>query len=405
MFGRIILSALTVAAYVAFKVFYLPVQTLIAGSAAGAQFAASNSAALLTTWTFAGLSAINIIAAVLFLGILLIIWLAPLKNFAKWFAPVLIFGMILMPTSSKAYYDQKDFTEAYTILPNWSAFWIPDTGDNKTDQVQFDSAAYLEKNKVAAKRFIIPHAKLSGTGSFWDFYVPAGRLILVDRTTYSHEWVDNIERGDNAKKDGFPCQSNDGINITAGVSVGAKVEEKDAAIFLYNFGVNSNLVKGSNINDPAVIFQSVYYGRSLREVMADTGRKKIQTLVCNEIGSRSFDQANKDYVSIMKTVDKNANEYFKSVGITISFIGWADTFEFDHDIQAAVNRAYVANIEAANAQKLQPYASTILALAQADALRNFGAKSDGKLPSTVVGSIPDVTSLLGAFGHFPVPTK
>ena len=59
------------------------------------------------------------------------------------------------------------------------AFWIPDVGDNKTNQAQLDSEDYLKANKLSVKRFIVPHAKLSGTGSFWDFFVPAGRLIIV----------------------------------------------------------------------------------------------------------------------------------------------------------------------------------------------------------------------------------
>ena len=54
------------------------------------------------------------------------------------------------------------------------------------------------------KRFIVPHVKLQGSGGFYDFYVPAGRLIIVDRTTYSREWVDATDRGTSKKKEGFP---------------------------------------------------------------------------------------------------------------------------------------------------------------------------------------------------------
>ena len=58
-------------------------------------------------------------------------------------------------------------------MPNESAFWVPDIGDNRS-QDAFDSASYLEKNKIAAKRFLIPHQTLRGTGwGFWgDYYVP-----------------------------------------------------------------------------------------------------------------------------------------------------------------------------------------------------------------------------------------
>ena len=107
-------------------------------------------------------------------------------------------GLIFWQTSAYAYYDKNDVTEAYTILPNESAFWIPDVGANKDNQAKLDSEAYLNDNKVALKRFIVPHAKLSGSSGAWgwaDYYVPSGRLIIVDRTPYSREWVDAADRG------------------------------------------------------------------------------------------------------------------------------------------------------------------------------------------------------------------
>ena len=129
--------------------------------------------------------------------------------------------------------------------------------------------------------------------------------------------------------------------------------------------------------------------------MDDVGRKKVQTLVCNEIAGRSFDQANAEANQIIAAVGKAATDYFASVGITLDFIGWADTFTFDPVVQDAVNRRYVASQDQAIAAELAPYASTIQALAAADALRSFGRKSDGRLPSTIVGLPTDLGSLLG----------
>ena len=134
----------------------------------------------------------------------------------------------------------------------------------------------------------------------------------------------------------------------------ASVREEDAAKFLYNFGVNQ---PRGNPNDPQIIFASVYYGRSLWQVMDDVGRKKIQTLVCNEIGKRNFDQANADYIPMMGDIEKATRAYFSNYGITINFIGWADTFEFDKEVQTAVNNRYEAD-------KLGPVMATLQAVAQ-----------------------------------------
>jgi len=256
-----------------------------------------------------------------------------------------------------------------------------------------DSADYLNSNKVALKRFVIPHAKLNNSGGWasWDYYVPTGRLIIVDRSTYSREWVDAHDRGTSASKQGFPCQSSEGINITVGVSIGASVTEDNAAKFLAKFGVRP---PQGNRNEPAVIFTSVYYGRSLVEVMDAVGRHKVQTLVCNEIAKRTLDKANADATAIILKVNEDIIKFFEPYGVTIDFIGWADTFSFDNEVQTAINRRYIASQDQYVAQTLQPFATTIQQLAAADALRSFGARTDGKLPTTIVGLPVGLGSLL-----------
>ena len=168
--------------------------------------------------------------------------------------------------------------------------------------------------------------------------------------------------------------------------------EANAAKYLYRFGV---LSPAGDRGDPKIIFTSVYYSRKLSDVMDDVGRKKVQTLVCDEITSRTFDKANAEAVTIMQNVMRNATEYFAAVGITLDFIGWADTFTFDHAVQDAVNRRYIATQDQAVAAQLAPYASTIQVLAAADALRSFGQKTDGRLPTTIVGLPTELGSLLG----------
>jgi len=418
MIFRIILTMLASFGIGFIHIVYNPVATIMLGQTAGDQFVPNNMVAVRAAVTISIFQHIDAMLSIAGLIIFAVIWWAPMMRFVSAakkelnssdlvIAAMLVGGLLYSPTPAKAFYATTDITEAYTILPNWTAFWIPDTGDNITDQATLDSSAYLDKKKVATKRFIVPHAKLTGTGGWggWDAYVPTGRLIMVDRTTYSHEWVDSVDRGSSNKKEGFPCQTNEGINITAGVSVGARVDEKNAATFLYNFGVNAPKVQ--NMSDPQEIFRSIYYGKSLTEVMQDTGRKKIQTLVCNEIGKLGFDDANKKMVAIMDAVETKANAFFNGMGITITFIGWADTFTFDRNIQDSVNSSYETTIQASNYAKLLPYADLLKTFATADAVRKF----NGALPSTFVGQLPDwisgilaPTTLKGATAAFPSVT-
>jgi len=344
--GRIISTVVTLLVYGGVMSLYNPVSTLVQGAVAGQQFENSNTAYLQSVYTFSFFSGASTILTLLAAAIILFIWLKPLRALITHMTTLgLVGAALLMPQDRAwAFAETTDKTEVYTILPNQSAFWVPDVGANKDTQSQFESEQYYQERKVAAKRFIIPHAKLAGSAgtsllSGWDYFVPTGRLFIVDRTPYSREWVDQTDRGTASIKQGFPCQSKEGLNITVGISVGTSVNEDNAAKFLYNFGV---IQPKGNPQDPQFIFTSVYYGRSLEAVMDDVGRKKVQTLVCNEIGKRSFDQANADVVPMMDTIEKNTKEYFASVGITLNFIGWADTFEFDKEIQSAVNHKYEA---------------------------------------------------------------
>ena len=358
MLGRIFGSIAVLAIYGIVDEIFNPIATLVTGEAAGHQFDNSNMAYLQSIYTMELFSGTGLILTLLAAAALLAIWLKPLRELIKGAATLgLISAALLMPHDKAwAYADTVDKTEAYTILPNQSAFWVPDTGANKDTQAQFESESYYNERKVASKRFVVPHAKLGGTGGFlgWDYYVPTGRLYIVDRTPYSREWVAGAARGTSNKDESFPCQSKDGLNIRTGVSIGTSVSEDNAAKFLYNFGVTPP--KG-NPTDPQVIFTSVYYGRSLSDVMDDVGRKKVQTLVCSEIGKRVFDQANADVVPMMKDIEKNTRDYFASVGITLNFIGWADTFEFDKEIQVAVNQRYVAESLASAIPILQQVAA------------------------------------------------
>ncbi len=387
---RAVYSAVAILLYAWINFLLYPASTLLTSEIAGRQFENSDTSYAGATVGMRLFGHFGIPFLVL-LAVLVAIWWRPVRRLLPPFGFIL--GLLALSHPAAAYYDKTDFTEAYTVLPNESAFWIPDAGANKDNQAQIESEAYLNANKVALKRFVVPHTKLSGSGSFYDFYVPSGRLIIVDRTPFSREWVDATDRGTSKRREGFPCQSREGLNIAVGVSIGTSVTEANAAKYLYRFGVVS---PQGDRNDPKVIFTSVFYSRKLAEVMDDVGRKKVQTLVCDEVTARTFDQANNDAVKIMDSVKQKAAEYFSAVGITLDFIGWADTFTFDPAVQEAVNRRYIASQDQAIAALLAPYAATIQALAGADALRSFGHKTDGKLPTTIVGLPTELGPLIGS---------
>ncbi|HET6235054.1 MAG TPA: hypothetical protein VFE41_08830 [Acetobacteraceae bacterium] len=206
-----------------------PAATMLTGQAAGSQFENSDTSYFGSILGLRIFGHLGIPFVLLLLIVIVLIWLGPLRRFIPGTAMVGASRVLFGVAPAQAYHDKSDYTEAYTILPNESAFWIPDVGANKDSQAQLESEAYLNANKVALKRFILPHVHLSRLGGFFDFYVPAGRLIIVDRTPFSRDWVDAAGRGTSEQKQGFPCQTAEGLNVTAGESIGASVLEPNAA--------------------------------------------------------------------------------------------------------------------------------------------------------------------------------
>jgi hypothetical protein len=368
---RLIASAVAVAAYGWINFVLNPVGTLGAGKVAGMQLQSSDTAyvtSLVGMNFFQNLG----IPAIVLLAVLLWIWWEPLKGLKNRGSIAALVTLIALAGASPAFafYDKQDRAEAIYILPNESFFWIPDMGDNKGSQAKLDSEEYYAANKLPVKRFIIPHTKFQGSNPFWfDYFVPAGRAIIQPRTPYNREWTKYTNTGTSSRNESFPCQTNEGINVTVEMAIGAYVTEDQAPKYLFNFGVKPP--KGDRF-DPQIIFTSIYFGRDLPEVMDGVIRNKIQTLACNEISTRTLDAVNGQANKMLENITKDATNYCTSKGITLDYIGWAGTFSFDNDVQKAVNDRYTA-------QTIAPYLMTLQTKAVIDALNRW----DGHAPTSL----------------------
>jgi SPFH domain / Band 7 family len=328
-------------------------------------------------WMY-GVSAMNYILATLTFAAFISIWYAPLKRAAQWViaaVSVLLLISVIMPNNAWAYYDKTNWPEVVLIMPNESAFFIPDTGANKDTQGAFGSEQYYRDNKIATKRFDIPHAKLPSSSYWSDYYVPTGRLILVNREPYMREWTMTHSRGTSDKNEGFPCQSKEGLNVTLEITVAASVAEEQAPKFLYHFGVKP--AEGDR-GDPKVVFTSIYYGRSLKEIMDTVIRGKVQSLICRALGPKSFDEINLMQSEILNQIEQQTIEFAHARGITIDYLGSAGTFHFDPDVQQALNERYRA--------------TTIkdqLPILREKAIIDAFTKWDGHLPNPAFIAIPE----------------
>ena len=365
------------------------------GSKIGAATIAGNqlqnsSIAAITAPT--GISAFHVIPTtftIFWLAALAYIWGTFFKPFFKKATPALlaIGALLTLARPAHAYYATQDRAEAVGIPPNSTAFWIPDQGNTQATQQQTDDASFYNSHTVPGKIFIVPHSIFSNSGGshIWDqdYYVPDGRLILVDRTPVTREWTSAPGTGTSSTDQSFQCQSNDGLNVGAAVSIAVSIQPGDAATYLYYFGTDPIAPNPNDAymqanpnadpsNDPNVIFASVYHAKSLTNVMDTVGHGLIEASVCQAIGANDLQTDNKDYNSIMDTVQKTAQAYLDQRGITIDYIGWAGTFSFDSDVQKAINNLFIAQTDG-------PILTTLQDAAGITAIQSW----DGHLPNSL----------------------
>jgi hypothetical protein len=368
---RLIASLICIIIYGWINFLLNPISTIATGKLAGMQLENSDTAYVVSQFGMDFFHNLGIPAIVL-LAVLILIWWKELASLTKLGKTGLLVLFIMLAGASHAFafYDKVDRAEAIYVLPDESFFWVPDVGDNKSSQVKLNSEEYYAANKLAVKRFVIPHVQFTGSNPMWfDYYVPSGRAIIQPRTPYNREWTKDSKRGTSPRDESFPCQDSQGINVTVEIGIGAFVTEEQAPRYLSHFGVKS---PAGNREDPQVIFASVYYGKDLPQVMDGVIRSKIQTLVCGEISTRPLDKVNSEAYAIMKKIAEDAGNYCASKGITLDYIGWAGTFTFDKDIQQAINDRY-------SAQAIAPYLSTLQAKAVIDAFNKW----DGHAPGSV----------------------
>lgn len=335
------------------------VSPLVSGPAAVRQFDNSDVSYLVSNLGMRFTHITNTVVDIVFIAVLILLWVAPIRRLLKDTGggptmAAIILGTLLSsyafyPSPALAYYQKSDYTEIQMVLPNQSAFLIPEVGANKDSQGQFGSVDYLQANKVAMKRVQIPHTTLPNSGVWANYVVPSARLILVDRTPYYREWSDRSDKGTSNKAEGFSCESKDSIDITTAVAISAFVTEEDAAKFLYWFGTKP---PQGNLQDPEVIFSSVLYGRSLSEVMDTVVRGKVHAALCAEMGKRDLDHVFAEKSQIMEAVEKAVEADYGPKGITIDYIGFAAPLDYDKEIQAAINHVYTAEKDAAAANLL-----------------------------------------------------
>lgn len=211
-------------------------------------------------------------------------------------------------------YDRPEYVEIDT---SESAFLIPLEGDT-SNQAAFQSVRFLEEKKVAAKRIQITHRwSRTGFAPASGQWIPAVRLVKVDRRPVTREWTRSPHTGTSARDQAITAESRDSVNFTAGISCTAFIPEDLAAVFLYS-----------------------YPSKSLAEMMDMEVRGRIQQVFAEEAGRYDLDVLRSKKNEIMKAVREDVVSFFKKKGIEITTVGMVGGLTYDNpEIQRAIDDA------------------------------------------------------------------
>lgn len=238
------------------------------------------------------------------------------------------------------------------IKPNETAWAIPLDAGGDTGQVKFNSVDFLNQKKVAAKRIMIDKVERSVGRMYWDMeWIPAIRVIAIDRSLVTREWTDEEKTGTAAENQAIHVNTMDNIKLHIGITITVSINEDDASTYLY------------------------YHGeRPLADVTDQNIRSFVSKVLSQKVSSMNLSDFQSHQSDIYKDLSDEVTTEFKAKGITVQYVGNARGWNFDDlKIQESINASYIAQQDnktaemEQNAQKTRNQTKILIATAQAQA--------------------------------------
>ncbi|MCB0352392.1 MAG: hypothetical protein KDD64_02670 [Bdellovibrionales bacterium] len=210
------------------------------------------------------------------------------------------------------------------IALNETAFMVPLTGD-QTKQGQFANAEALEANKVFGLRVTLPQRKRD-TGRISFSWEPSVELVRVERAPVYALWSDDPfnSRDQSGARDALQVQDNGGIKFAVPLTVAAMILPEDAATF-----------------------QSVYRGKSLRDVLDSDVFNYAQTDLSARFEAVPLMVAREKKGEFVRATEGTTTTFFKDRGVTILYLGLYEGLIYrDPQIQRRIDEEYVRQLQA-----------------------------------------------------------
>jgi len=163
-------------------------------------------------------------------------------------------------------------------------------------------------------------------------WTPAARLIVVDTAPETREWSKE-------KDTAIWVESKDSVGCSTGISITARIEDKDAAIkFLSNYPPKKTRQVETMGGDPFNVEVT-----SLEDIMDLEVRTKIQEVFAYEAASYKMDELREEKQTIINKIKSDVVPYFQERGITITTLGQFGGFTYENpEIQKAIDKVFQA---------------------------------------------------------------
>jgi hypothetical protein len=130
MLGRIVVSLLAIGLYETAMILAMPRLTIATGQAAGGPFEYSDTSFVAVSIRMGLYGQLGALPAIVLGGVLLSIWWGPVaRRLTRRTMAIALCGLFCI-APAQAYDGKTDYTGAYTILPNQSAFWAANANAN-----------------------------------------------------------------------------------------------------------------------------------------------------------------------------------------------------------------------------------------------------------------------------------
>ena len=215
-------------------------------------------------------------------------------------------------------------------------------GESQGTITDEERQAQLKENLVQSRRIEIHHRwKKTGYLSHSGKWIPTQRIILVDTSPETREWVTSSNKGTSHKDEGIWVESSDSVGFSTGISCTARIEsQEDAVLFLGNYPPKSTRVVKSADGRRTILEVDV---TKLSDIMDTELRTRIQAIYADECGKYPMDELREKKQELMTAVKEDVIPYFSERGITITTIGQFGGFTYENpDIQSAIDKVFQA---------------------------------------------------------------